>query len=220
MIPTNIIIALVTAILAILSGGLYNRWNGFSDAQRQSVAEAVGEFVTAVKKEMEPDRKRKILVSAPDDFEGEPELISAWCRRMTMYFQDNGITNSYERMTVALSKVKKGKDGRAQKWADDAIMRMVLFREEYEQTKRIVAEDLITKEFIRDHFTNRPPFEDWETMVTVMEHFFVTGETQANAIEKLQNLKQGGKMIEEFWIEFNTWRHLTGYNEIALVGLF
>jgi hypothetical protein len=127
MIPTNIIIAIVTAILAVFSGGLYNRWNRFSDAQRQSVAEAVGEFVTAVKKEIEPDRKRKILVSAPDDFKGEPELISAWCRRMTMYFQDNGITNSYERMTVALSKVKKGKDGRAQKWADDAIMRMVPF---------------------------------------------------------------------------------------------
>jgi hypothetical protein len=53
-----------------------------------------------------------------------------------------------------------------------------------------------------------------------MEHFFVTGETQANAIEKLQNLKQGGKMIEEFWIKFNTWWNLTGYNEIALVGLF
>jgi hypothetical protein len=65
-----------------------------------------------------------------------------------MYFQDNGITNSYERMTVALSKVKKGKDSRAQKWADDAIMRMVLFREEYERTKRVVAKNLITKEFI------------------------------------------------------------------------
>jgi hypothetical protein len=49
-----------------------------------------------------------------------------------MYFQDNRITNSYERMTVALSKVKKGKDGRAQKWADNAIMRMVPFQEEYE----------------------------------------------------------------------------------------
>jgi hypothetical protein len=79
MIPTNIIITIVTVILAVFSGGLYNRWNGFSDMQRQSVAEAVGEFVTAVKKEMEPDKRRKILVSAPDDFEGEPELISAWC---------------------------------------------------------------------------------------------------------------------------------------------
>jgi hypothetical protein len=43
------------------------------------VAEAVGEFISAVKKEMEPEKRRKILVSAPDNFKGEPELISAWC---------------------------------------------------------------------------------------------------------------------------------------------
>jgi len=33
-------------------------------------------------------------------------------------------------------------------------------------------------------------------------------------------LKQGNRLLEDFWLEFITWKELSGYNEIALVDLF
>jgi len=39
-------------------------------------------------------------------------------------------------------------------------------------------------------------------------------------INKLTKLKQGNRLIEDFWSEFVTWKELSGYNEVALVGLF
>jgi len=45
-------------------------------------------------------------------------------------------------------------------------------------------------------------------------------ETQTHAIEKLVKLKQGNQLLEDFWSEFVTWKELSGYNEVALVGLF
>jgi len=33
-------------------------------------------------------------------------------------------------------------------------------------------------------------------------------------------LKQGNRLLEDFWSEFVTWKELSGYNEVALVGLF
>jgi len=36
----------------------------------------------------------------------------------------------------------------------------------------------------------------------------------------LTKLKQGNRLIEDFWLKFITWKELSGYNEIALVGLF
>jgi len=45
-------------------------------------------------------------------------------------------------------------------------------------------------------------------------------ETQTHAIDKLTKLKQGNRLLEDFWSEFVTWKELSGYNEVALVGLF
>jgi len=36
----------------------------------------------------------------------------------------------------------------------------------------------------------------------------------------LTKLKQGNWLLEDFQSEFVTWKELSGYNEIALVGLF
>jgi len=35
-----------------------------------------------------------------------------------MYFQSNSIKNEWEQIEIALGKIKKGKDNRAQQWAD------------------------------------------------------------------------------------------------------
>ena len=67
---------------------------------------------------------------------------------------------------------------------------------------------------------NKLPFETWEKMADEMAQFFISTETQTHAIEKLVKLKQGNRLLEDFWSEFVTWKELSGYNEVALVGLF
>jgi len=36
----------------------------------------------------------------------------------------------------------------------------------------------------------------------------------------LTKLKQGNRLLEDFWSEFVTWKELSGYNKVTLVGLF
>jgi len=36
----------------------------------------------------------------------------------------------------------------------------------------------------------------------------------------LIKLKQGNRLLEDYWSEFVTWKELSGYNEVTLVGLF
>jgi len=68
--------------------------------------------------------------------------------------------------------------------------------------------------------TNKPPFETWESMADEMAQFFISTETQTHAINKLTKLKQENRLLEDFWSEFVTWKELSGYNEVTLVGLF
>ena len=67
---------------------------------------------------------------------------------------------------------------------------------------------------------NKPPFGTWEEMVDEMAQFFISMETQTYTIEKLTKLKQENRLLEDFWLEFVTWKELSGYNKVALVGLF
>jgi len=68
--------------------------------------------------------------------------------------------------------------------------------------------------------TNKPPFKTWEKMTDEMAQFFISTETWTHVIDKLTKLKQGNRLLEDFWLEFMTWKELSRYNEIALVGLF
>ena len=36
----------------------------------------------------------------------------------------------------------------------------------------------------------------------------------------MTKLKQGNRLLEDFWSEFVIWKELSGCNEVALVGLF
>jgi len=57
-------------------------------------------------------------------------------------------------------------------------------------------------------------------MTNKMAQFFISTETQTYVIKKLTKLKQGNQLLQDFWLEFITWKELSGYNEVALVGLF
>jgi len=57
-------------------------------------------------------------------------------------------------------------------------------------------------------------------MAGCIADFFITNESISNAIENLKRLKQGNRMVEDYWMDFCVWKDLTQYNEIALVGIF
>jgi len=47
---------------------------------------------------------------------------------MTLFFQSNDISEEWERIKMALGKVKGGKDNWAQRWADTQIRKFLLFQ--------------------------------------------------------------------------------------------
>jgi len=68
--------------------------------------------------------------------------------------------------------------------------------------------------------TNKPSFETWKKMADKIAQFFILTETQTHAIDKLTKFKQGNRLIKIFWLEFITWKELSGYNKVVLVSLF
>jgi len=65
--------------------------------------------------------------------------------------------------------------------------------------------------------TNKPLFETWEQMMGKMAQFFISTETQTHAIDKLTKLKQGNRLLEDFWSEFITWKELINIQLQTLV---
>jgi len=130
---------------------------------------------------------------------------------MTLFFQSNDISKKWERIEIALGKIKGGKDNWAQRWADTQIRKFLPFQKKWKETNGEL--DIST-------MTNKPPFKTWENMTDEIAQFFISTETQTHAIDKLTKLKQGNRLLEDFWSEFVTWKELSGYNEVALVGLF
>jgi len=50
----------------------------------------------------------------PNDFEENPDEVRAWCQRITLFFQSNDISKEWERIKIALGKIKGGKNNWAQ----------------------------------------------------------------------------------------------------------
>ena len=69
-------------------------------------------------------------------------------------------------------------------------------------------------------FVHKHLFMTWIEFAEEMRQYFLTTETHAEAVKKLQELKQGDKTIEEFIIEFKGWAQLAGFDRIALVNQF
>jgi len=130
---------------------------------------------------------------------------------MMLFFQSSDISKEWERIEIALRKIKGEKENWAQRWADAQIKKFLPFQKEWKKTKGEL--DIST-------IVNKPPFETWEKMTDEIAQFFISMETQTHAIEKLVKLKQENQLLEDFWSEFVTWKELSGYNKVALVGLF
>ena len=114
MIPLPVLLSFLTAIIAVFWGGdTLTGWNNLSKDERNGLAAAIQNLFKATKKDLsmgQTTKKAKEL----DDFEGNLEDVNAWCQRITMYFQSNGIKNEWEQIEIALGKIRKEKDNRAQ----------------------------------------------------------------------------------------------------------
>ena len=49
---------------------------------------------------------------------------------MTLYFNNQGVNNKWEKIEFALSKIMGGRENQAQKWADTAIKVFIHFQTE------------------------------------------------------------------------------------------
>jgi len=70
-------------------------------------------FIEEVRKDF-ADKPTKQRTKEPNDFEGNPDEVRAWCQRMTLFFQSNDISKEWERIEMALGKIKEEKDNQAQ----------------------------------------------------------------------------------------------------------
>jgi len=101
---------------------------------------------------------------------------------MMLFFQSNDISTEWERIEIALGKIKKGKENQAQRWADAQIWKFLHFQKEWKETEG---------ELNISTMVNKPPFETWERMADKIAQFFISTETQTHVIKKLVKLKQG-----------------------------
>ena len=79
--------------------------------------------------------------------------------------------------------------------ADTQIRKFLPFQKEWKETNEDL--DIAT-------MTNKSPFETWENMADKIAQFFILTETQTHAIDKLIKLKQGNRLLEDYWSEFVT----------------
>jgi len=103
---------------------------------------------------------------------------------MTLYFNNQGVNNEWEKIEFALSKIMEGRENRAQKWANAAIKVFIHFQTELKKWRED-NEDEPNKEQIQQ-FTNRPLFGSWKEIAECMADFFITNKSISNTIKNLK----------------------------------
>jgi len=158
MIPLAVITAFLGTIITLFFNSLADAWNKLGRETKDVYATNIQNFMEEIKKDF-ADKLTKRRMKEPDDFKGGPDKVKAWCQRMTLFFQSNNISREWERIEIALGKIKGGKENRAQRWADAQIWKFLPFQKEWKETNGEL--DIST-------MVNKPPFETWERMANEM----------------------------------------------------
>ena len=129
----------------------------------------------------------------PDEFKGEPTLVGEWLRRMEAYFMQylHFQNNFYKVIFIALGNIKGGQGNRAGRWVDTMLDEMLECQKEFELCLTLgnASKDWTMKDMINGRdgyppFIKKPPFKNWEDSKKAIENFFLTEETQHEAIIK------------------------------------
>jgi len=129
MISLAIIMAFLTTIIALFFNSISNAWMNLKAKTKEVYTMNVQNFIEEVKKDF-TDKPTKRRMKEPDDLEGSPDEVRAWCQRMMLFFQSNNISKEWERIKMALGKIKGEKDNRAQRWTDTQIRKFLSFQKE------------------------------------------------------------------------------------------
>jgi len=113
MIPLAVIMAFLGTIITLFFNSLADAWKDLGKETKNVYAMSVQNFVEEIKKDF-ADKPAKRRAKEPDDFEGGLDEVKAWCRRMMLFFQSNNISKEWERIEIALGKIKGEKENRAQ----------------------------------------------------------------------------------------------------------
>lgn len=204
-----------------------------TNAIGQAVAGMVNEMRNQPPKQVRPQLK----LDPPDHYEGDPAEIDNWLRSMEVYLVMVGMDSSQpdhlsRTILIALQRVRKGKANRAGAWAAVKLREWIDAEKEYAvkvqkgefpetQNRRHWRDgrmDPLDAKFWKplDH---KPPFLDWPDFCEQAKEFFMTTETQDEAIRQMNELKQQGP-VEDYIIKFKSLAILTGYNDYALVASF
>jgi hypothetical protein len=161
-----------------------------------------------------------LKVDLPEYYEGDPEEINTWLRRMNYYFGQVNITNTFTQMMYAIQRIRKGKNNRAANWANGKIGEQALFDEE--QSAFVVAHPgwvIPAVAATAEHeawpayeFVHKPPFRSWDDFAQQARDYFLTTETRDTYGQKGD--------IEEYLTEFKGWANLAGFDDVALVDQF
>jgi len=113
MIPLAVIIAFLTTIITLFFNSLSNTWKDLGGETKNTYATSIQNFMKEVKKDF-TNKPAKRKMKKPDDFKGSSDKVKAWCQKMTLFFQSNDILKEWERIKMALEKIKGEKDNWAQ----------------------------------------------------------------------------------------------------------
>jgi len=91
MISLTAIMAFLTTIIALFFNSISKAWTDLKDETKEVYATNVQTFIEEVRKDF-TDKLTKQRMKEPNDFEGNPDNVRAWCRRMTLFFQSNNIS--------------------------------------------------------------------------------------------------------------------------------
>jgi len=101
--------AFLTTIITLFFNSISNAWINLKVETKEVYATNVQNFIEEVKKDF-ADKLTKQRIKEPDDFEGNLDKVKAWCQKITLFFQSNNISKEWERIEMALGKIKGGKD--------------------------------------------------------------------------------------------------------------
>ena len=113
MISLAIIMTFLTTIITLFFSSLSDTWKDLESEAKDAYVASIQNFIEEVKKDF-ADKLAKRRIKEPDDFKESSDKVRAWCRRMTLFFQSNGISKEWKRIEIALGKIKGEKENQAQ----------------------------------------------------------------------------------------------------------
>ena len=113
MISLTVIIVFLTTIITLFFNSISEAWTNLKAKTKGVYTMNVQTFIEELRKDF-ADKPTKRQMKELDNFEENLDEVRAWYQRMTLFFQSNDISKKWERIKMALGKIKGEKNNRAQ----------------------------------------------------------------------------------------------------------